>query len=175
MKAKIITIIMLITVGSFVCFNNVFAAENSVKDTSEIIEEAFENWIGSDDYQLRSLIPTEEEENEIKGYITYTVPSDDNEKICFIELKNENGEYKLDYIGETPKNYDKFLEKFNEYENTKPYQIQGKESGKILASQEEKQISNTIIISCSIILVIILLAIITRFVKKACTFRKNVQ
>lgn len=174
MKTKIITVIMLIAISSLLCLNNVFAAENNIKDSSELIKEAFENWIDSDDYQLNSLIITDEEGNEVKGYLTYKESSDDNQKICFVELKNESGEYKTDYIGETPKNYDKFLEKFNEYESTETYQVQGKESDKTLASQEEKKISNTIIVSCSIVLALIVLAIIIRFAKKACNFRKNV-
>lgn len=84
---------------------------------------------------------------------------------CFIEMTNVNGEYKVDYILNKPKNYDKFMESFEQYKKEHPdfgkekmaqtekITIKPNEQNKY-KSQEIQKINNNVTIVFSILLVI---------------------
>lgn len=99
----------------------------------------------------------------------FTIQSEKN--VCYIEMTNVNGEYQVDYISTTPKNYDKFLERFKEYKNNNSEiittaQIQAEEPEKQLANQKIEKMSNIIWIVCAIALTISVLGITTKLVKR---------
>ena len=84
---------------------------------------------------------------------------------CFIEMTNVNGKYRVDYISNKPKNYDKFMESFEQYK--KEYPDFGKEEmaqtekitikpdeQKKYESQEIQKINNNVTIVFSILLAI---------------------
>lgn len=155
-------------------------------DRSKIIEKAFSEWIESFksenipeekrilDYEIHMIGTSESNPNKIRATVEFVItpiskenttweylePKDSvwqKRNICFIEMTNVDGEYKVDYIGETPKDYDKFLERFEEYKKTQPQtvenvQIQGQKTENNLANQEIEKMSHTIMIGCSICL-----------------------
>ena len=55
----------------------------------------------------------EEKQKRIINGEEITISENDN--ICFIEMTNVDGTYKVDYINTTPKGYDEFLQKFEQY------------------------------------------------------------
>lgn len=91
--------------------------------------------------------------------------------ICYIRIKVENGDYQVEYIGETPEGYDEFYERFEEYKKThsqeevENIQIQGEETDNQLANQEIEKMSNGIVIGCSIILFVIISFTIVKVIR----------
>lgn len=109
-----------------------------------------------------------EDKNKLYMYITMKItPINENNTtwskhgdICFVVFSKLNDEYVVDKISRYPDNYDKFLEKFEEYKKNnsetdkkETILIQGK-SEKNLASQEIQKISNGLIIGFGILFVI---------------------
>ncbi len=92
--------------------------------------------------------------------------------ICYIRIKVENGDYQVEYIGETPEGYDEFAKRFEEYKNThsqeevENIQIQGKETDNQLANQEIEKMSNGIVIGCSVVLLAIISFTIVKSIRK---------
>ena len=92
--------------------------------------------------------------------------------ICYIRIKVENGDYQVEYIGETPEGYDEFAKRFEEYKNThsqeevESIQIQGKETDNQLANQEIEKMSNGIVIGCSVVLLAIISFTIVKSIRK---------
>ena len=89
---------------------------------------------------------------------------------CYIRIKVENGDYQVEYIGETPEGYDEFYERFEEYKKThsqevENIQIQGEETDNSLANQEIEKMSNGIVIGCSIILFVIISFTIVKVIR----------
>lgn len=88
--------------------------------------------------------------------------------ICCIEMSKINGQYQIDYISDKPKNYDKFLERFEEYKSTNPQneeniQIQGQNTTTNLSqNQEIEKISNIVTIVCIAILALLVIYIFIR-------------
>lgn len=148
------------------------------------------------DYKTGTIGVREANENEIRASIEFIVTpvSEENTEwnygeaetkmidghewvvfqpnnICYVQLKNIDGEYQVEYIGETPEGYDEFAKRFEEYKKTheqeevENMQIQGEETENQLANQEIEKISNTIVIGCSVILLIIMTFIIIKIVK----------
>lgn len=124
-----------------------------------------------------------EDKNKLYMYITMKItPINENNTtwskhgdICFVVFSKLNDEYVVDKISRYPDNYDKFLEKFEEYKKNnsetdkkETILIQGK-SEKNLASQEIQKISNGLIIGFGILFVISSISLII-FVR-----RKNVK
>lgn len=120
-----------------------------------------------------------EDENKIYMHITMNItPVNENNttwsknsNICFVVFSKVNDEYVVDKISRYPDNYDKFLEKFEEYKKNnseidkkETISIQG-ESEKNLASQEIKKINNGLIIGFGILFIISSISLII-FVKK---------
>lgn len=108
-----------------------------------------------------------------------------NEKVfsmIFVEMsEDEYGNYIVDYIADTPKNYDKFLEKFEEYKKEHPEALQNEtqtneEIEKISATknnftsvnEEIAKTSNIIKIFCISAIVIVAIVILFKFTKKHC-------
>lgn len=109
-----------------------------------------------------------EDKNKMYMYITMNIiPVNENNttwsknsNICFVVFSKVNDEYVVDKISRYPDNYDKFLEKFEEYKKNnsetdkkETISIQGK-SEKNLASQEIQKISNGLIIGFGILFII---------------------
>lgn len=92
--------------------------------------------------------------------------------IFYTKIKVENGDYQVEYIGETPEGYDEFAKRFEEYKNThsqeevESIQIQGKETDNQLANQEIEKMSNGIVIGCSVVLLAIISFTIVKSIRK---------
>ena len=91
--------------------------------------------------------------------------------ICYIRIKVENGDYQVEYIGETPEEYDEFAKRFEEYKKThsqeevENIQIQGEETDNQLANQEIEKMSNGIVIGCSVILLVVICLVGVKVIK----------
>lgn len=94
--------------------------------------------------------------------------------IGFIKFKKVNGEYEVERISEIPENYDKFLEKFEEYKskhpdilenNTKTQSIAGKEDN-YNANETIEKISNGVFTVSLIVGIIVGMIIILTICKK---------
>ena len=91
--------------------------------------------------------------------------------ICYVQLKNIDGEYQVEYIGETPEGYDEFAKRFEEYkkahsqEEVENIQIQGEETDNQLANQEIEKMSNGIVIGCSVILIVVICLVGVKVIK----------
>lgn len=91
--------------------------------------------------------------------------------ICFVVFSKVNDEYVVDRISRYPDNYDKFLERFEEYKKSdsetdkkETISIQG-ESQNNLASQEIQKINNGLVIGFGILFIISSISFII-FVRK---------
>ena len=91
--------------------------------------------------------------------------------ICFVVFSKVNDEYVVDKISRYPDNYDKFLEKFEEYKKNnsetdkkETISIQGNSENN-LASQEIQKINNGLIIGFGILFIISSVSLII-FVRK---------
>ena len=89
---------------------------------------------------------------------------------CFASFTKIDGEYVLDKISRYPDNYDEFLERFEEYKKNNPTtientQIQVDEITNSLTNQEIDKMSKIIFVSCSIVLLTMVIYIITKFIK----------
>ena len=92
--------------------------------------------------------------------------------IAFAEFEIVDGEYQLKFISETPKNYDKFLERFSEWqeqhkeiETTEIKEVQAIEENS-LAAEEITKMSHTIFIICLIVFVSLMGVVIIRNMKR---------
>lgn len=90
--------------------------------------------------------------------------------LLFLEYSIVDGEYILEWASLTPKNYDKFLERFEEYqkngqENVEIQSVQAEKIENLEASQIEKM-SNTIFATSAIVLLIVIVGIIVKIVRK---------
>ena len=62
--------------------------------------------------------------------------------IGFIKFKKVNGEYEVERISEIPENYDKFLEKFEEYKSKHPDILENNTQTQSIAGKEENYNAN---------------------------------
>lgn len=167
--------------------NSVFATENWQKENKKretAYKAALESYL--EPFKAEEI----PEEDRIKDYI-YTgfgdgidghvtisfqvTPVNENNttwsknwNYCFAVFSKVNDEYVLEKISRYPDNYDKFLERFEEYKknNTENItQIKGEELTTNLASQEIENMTNTIYTSCSIILLAIIIMISIKVIK----------
>lgn len=119
-----------------------------------------------------------EEEELLKVHIGFIVMPyssentkwEDSNNICFAEFSKVDGEYKLEWISLVPKNYDKFLERFEEYQKgledkVEVETVQGEKNEDLKAGKIQKM-SNIIFISSSIIFGMIILLVIVKIIKK---------
>ena len=134
------------------------------------------------DYIYTGYGMSEQRENDDKLYVNIsfivTPVNEDNTTwnkhgdICFASFSKVDGEYVSYKISRYPDNYDKFLERFEEYkknntETKEIIQVQGEEMINNLAGEEIEKMSNIIYISCSIILLVMICFIIIKLIKKS--------
>lgn len=134
------------------------------------------------DYIYTGYGMSEQRENDDKLYVNIsfivTPVNEDNTTwnkhgdICFASFSKVDGEYVSYKISRYPDNYDKFLERFEEYkknntETKEITQVQGEEMINKLAGEEIEKMSNIIYISCSIILLVMICFIIIKLIKKS--------
>lgn len=120
-----------------------------------------------------------EDENKLYMHISMNIipVNEDNTTwskhgdICFVVFSKVNDEYVVDRISRYPDNYDKFLERFEEYKKSdsetdkkETISIQG-ESQNNLASQEIQKINNGLVIGFGILFIISSISFII-FVRK---------
>lgn len=188
---------MIIIFGILIVISNTVFATDYWKVENEKRETAIRKAV--DSYMQTFISEEVQEEDRIKDYICtgfsmdvegekfksiisfHVTPTNENNttwsthgNICFARFAKVNDEYVLEKISRYPDNYDKFLERFEEYKKNKPItientQIQGEELTNNLANQEIKKTSNIIYTSCLIILIAMIFFIITRIVKKYMT------
>ena len=193
MMKKIFSILIIFII-LILMSNSVFASEYWEKENKKR-ENAFREALNS--YMQTFMTEETPEEDKITSYeytgfgvgevdnenklavtISFNVtPANENNttwfkhgNCCFAVFSKINEENVLEKISRYPDNYDKFLEKFEEYkknnkETTENIQIQGQQAENNLANQEIEKISNTIYISCSIVLITIICLITVKFLK----------
>lgn len=153
------------------------------------------------DYQIGSVGTSESNKNKIRATVEFKVTPYSKENtewnytekpetrtingrefteypdnnICFLEMTNVNGEYQVDYIDETPKGYDEFLTRFEEYKANLPKTvttetIQGQKTDTNLATQDIEKISSGIFIGCGIVLAITAILGMRTVIKKIVFF-----
>ena len=187
--------IVIIFIGLLLISNTVFATYyteeehekrvNAFKTALDSYMETFMTEETPEEDKIKEYIYTgfglsEERENDDKLYVSIsflvTPENEDNTtwnlhgNLCFASFSKVNDEYVLYKISRYPDNYDKFLERFEEYkedntvtiENT---QIQGEEMTNSLANQKIEKMSNIIWISCAIVLLVVICVAIVRFIK----------
>lgn len=101
--------------------------------------------------------------------------------MIFVEMsEDEYGNYVVDYIADTPRNYDKFLEEFEQYKKENPENLQKEaqvdieemkkipatETNFSSANEEIAKTSNIIKICCTSAIVVVVIAILYKFTKK---------
>ena len=179
---------ILIVISNTVFATDYWKVENEKRETA--IREAV------DSYMQTFMTENTQEEDKIKDYMctgysmggegdgfksTISIrvtPINENNttwsthgNICFARFAKVNDEYVLEKISRYPDNYDKFLERFEEYKKNKlttaeNTQIQGEKLTNSLANQEIEKTSNIIYTTCLIILLVMIFFIIKRIVKK---------
>ena len=90
---------------------------------------------------------------------------------CFASFTKVDNGYELYKISRYPDYYDEFLERFEEYKKNNPTtientQIQVEEITNSFSNQEIDKMSKIIFGSCSIVLLIMIIFIITKFIKR---------
>lgn len=171
----------------------VFAIEDWNKENKKM-EEGFKNALSEilEPYKDESILEEEritdyqylgfgmselEDEKKLKVNIGFSVTPyseentkwRDNNNYCFAEFSKVDGEYKLEWISLIPRNYDRFLKEFEEYQKNTPTtveveEIQG-EKNEDLKSGKIKKMSNIIFISSSILFVFAILTVIISVIK----------
>ena len=132
------------------------------------------------DYNCITIQFSKDRENADKIDVNITVhitPENENNttwnktrNYCFALFTKVDGEYILDKISRYPDYYDEFLERFEEYKKNNPTtientQIQVEEMTNSFSNQEIDKMSKIIFVSCSIVLSIMIIFIITKFIK----------
>lgn len=130
------------------------------------------------DYRINGYGVNANNDNEILMNINFEVtPVDENNtswntprrNICYLEMTKQDGEYHLDYIDEVPKNYDKFLEEFEKWqEENKTVEtktVQG-ETTDLNANAKIDKMSNGIVFVCVAVIAVIVIFGIIKIVKK---------
>lgn len=185
MKKKVSFIIFLVMVILVLNTNFAFGYETYLnfdgKNRESIVIKFFNDWMEkfkSDEvperervlsWQISSSSQIESTNQKIRETIEFSVtPVSDNtvwKKLNYvvIELKSSDGKnYEIEYIGQEPKNYDEFEEKFEEWkkdyseEEIKETNIISTETNNFYSNEEIVKLSNTIKIGCSFIVIIII-------------------
>ena len=161
--------------------------ENAIKMALDSYMQTFMTEETPEEDRIKDYIYTgygmsEQRENDDKLYVNIsfivTPVNEDNTTwnkhgdICFASFSKVDGEYVSYKISRYPDNYDKFLERFEEYkknntETKEITQVQGEEMINKLAGEEIEKMSNIIYISCSIILLVMICFIIIKLIKKS--------
>lgn len=187
----IILFITLILISNFVFATEYWEKENKKRETA--FKSALDSYMKTfmteetpeedriTDYTYTGFSGSEKEGDENTLFITistYVTPvNEDNTTwskhgdYCFAVFSKVNDEYVLDKISRYPDNYDKFLERFEEYKKnnfetskTETTIIQG-EGQNNLANREIKKINNNVIIVCTILFILSSILLIV-FIRK---------
>ena len=130
------------------------------------------------DYRINGYGTNSNNDNKILMNINFEVtPVDANNtswdtpqrNVCYLEMTKQDGEYKLEYIGEVPKNYDKFLKEFENWqEENKTVEMQTVQGEKkeLSADKEIDKMSNGIIFVCTILIAVVIISTIIKIVKR---------
>lgn len=193
---KIVSIILLITMLTAIlnCTKVYASVEADNKTREKAFEKAFTDWIeqfkSEDtpeekrivDYQMTGYgISSDLESEVLTANISFNVvPYSEENTVwqkagnsCFVRFLVENGEYKLERISELPENYDKFVEKFEEYKKEHP-EIDVKTEKVVENSQAKKadyNESNTVtkisigVFAISLVVFILMLVLVIRIIK----------
>ena len=186
----VILFVILILVSNSVFATEYWDKENKKRET--VFKDALDSYMET---FMKEETPTEDKitnyeysgfgiaakgETEDKLYVNISVnvtPINENNttwnkssNCCFATFSKVNGEYILEKISRYPDNYNKFLERFEEYEKNNPetsesVQIQGQEIANNLANQKIEKMTNIIVIVCSIILLVTICVIVKRIVR----------
>lgn len=187
LKKTIFLTICLVIIFSIPTFAE---ANDPWEEKMDIGLETFEDWIETFkseetpvekriiDYQIAQYgggkANDSEDKFDITIYFKVTPVDEENtywkknhENICFIKMTKVDGEFKVDYISDKPENYDKFLEKFEEYQKNNSElievkQTQGEVDEKTSETREIQRISNVIVIVCVGALLIVTICIIIK-------------
>lgn len=146
------------------------------------------------DYQIRAVGTSESNENKIRATVEFTITPVVKENtqwnyteeletrvidgrelkeaydgnICFLEMTKVNGQYQVDYIAETPKGYDAFLARFEEYKKNLPETVttQTIQTQDIEPNQfhpEIERMSHIIVVVCLLVLVVMISLFLIKF------------
>lgn len=133
------------------------------------------------DYIYTGFAMSSERENDDKLYVNIsfcvTPVNADNttwnrgSNHCFASFTKVDNGYELYKISRYPDYYDEFIETFEEYKKNNPTtientQIQVDEMTNSFSNQEIDKMSKIIFVSCSIVLLIMIIFIITKFIKR---------
>lgn len=133
------------------------------------------------DYIYTGFAMSSERENDDKLYVNIsfcvTPVNADNttwnrgSNHCFASFTKVDNGYELYKISRYPDYYDEFLERFEEYKKNNPTtientQIQVDEMTNSFSNQEIDKMSKIIFVSCSIVLLIMIIFMITKFIKR---------
>lgn len=88
----------------------------------------------------------------------------------YIDMVNKGGEYVVEYLSDIPKDYDKFLEEFEEWKKTNSQTetvVSQGENINLNSAQEEQinKLSTGIISVCAIVLVVMAVLVVLRVIK----------
>lgn len=130
------------------------------------------------DYRINGYGVNANNDSKILMNINFEVtPVDENNtawdtprrNVCYLEMTKQDGEYHLDYLDEVPKNYDKFLEEFEQWkEENKTVEtqtIQG-ESAELSTNAEIDKMSNGIVFICIAVISVVVILGISKIVKR---------
>ena len=143
----------------------------TVPEEERVIEYKLNGW---------GLTYEEKDENKFGCTITFEVEpfSEGNSRwkgnhksnYCFAEFSKVDGEYNVDWVSFTPRYYDEFLERFEEYKKNgnKVVNVEATPAEKTeeLHTSQIEKMSNIIFIISAIILLIVVFAVIVKIVRK---------
>ena len=97
--------------------------------------------------------------------------------VGFIKFKKVDGEYEVERISEVPENYDKFLEKFEEYKSTNPEILENDTQTQSIAGKEENYNANETIekISNGVFTVSLIVGIIVGIIIILTIWKKKIK
>lgn len=175
---------ILILISSYVFASETVEIENKKRERafksalSSYMETFMKNETPEEDkivsYEYSGFGTSKESNDKLSVSISFTVKpvNEDNSSwykynnICFASFLKENNEYVLEKISRVPDNYDKFLERFEEYknvlqENTKTERVTIKSQVQDnLENQEIHKISNNLLIGFTTLFMVSSLSLI---------------
>ncbi len=191
MKKICISLIILLLILSTQAFavedwnkENKKREEAYQKALSEILEPYKDENIPDDeriiDYRYLGFgLSEHEDEKSLKVHIGFAVTPylsentkwGDSDNLCFAEFSKVDEEYNLEWVSLIPKNYDKFLEKFEEYQKnrneneTVEVQVVSADKTEELKANQIEKMSNIIFVSSSIIFTILVIGIVVNIIR----------
>ena len=129
------------------------------------------------DYRLNRFAMDDSEEGRVSASISFevtpyseenTIWKNNRQNMCFAQFVIIDGEYIVESVSEYPPNYDKFLERFEEYQKNKEQievqSVQAEQTNN-MANQEIEKMNNVVFYSCLAIFIFIVIFIILNLIK----------